>query len=308
MEFNHKPVMLDECINALNIRVNKTYVDGTLGGAGHSYYILEKLKGTGRLIGIDRDKEALEASSKRLRDFNNKILYHGNHDNITNILKDLNIDKVDGVLLDLGVSSYQLDNGDRGFSYMKNSSLDMRMNTEDKLSAYEVVNKYSEDNLINIFKTYGEERFSKKIANKIIEVRKIKHIETTFELVDIIKSCVKFNKNDGHPAKRVFQAIRIEVNNELGDLKEAIIDSCKCLNTNGRLAIITFHSLEDRIVKKAMEELEGRCTCPKDFPKCVCNYISYGKIITKKPIISTNEELEENSRAKSAKLRVFERC
>ena len=307
MEFNHKPVMLKECLDALNITDNKIYVDGTLGGAGHSYYILKKLNNTGKLIGIDRDTEALSAASKRLEEFKNKILHHGNHDDIKEILKILNIDKVDGILLDLGVSSYQLDNGERGFSYMQDAMLDMRMNKDDSLSAFDVVNKYSENQLIDIFKTYGEERFAKKIANKIIEVRKQKQINTTLELVDIIKSCVKYNKNDGHPAKRVFQAIRIEVNNELGDLKRAMIDSVLSLNPKGRLVVITFHSLEDRIVKKAFEELEGRCSCPKDFPKCICNYTSYGKIITKKPIVSTEEELNENSRAKSAKLRVFER-
>ena len=275
-------------------------------GHGHSYYILKKLNDTGRLIGIDRDNEALNAASKRLEEFENKILYHGNHDDIKEILKVLNIDKVDGILLDLGVSSYQLDNGNRGFSYMQDAPLDMRMNKDDTLSAFDVVNKYTGNQLIDIFKTYGEERFSKKIASKIIEVRKQKIINTTLELVDIIKSCVKYNKNDGHPAKRVFQAIRIEVNNELGNLKKAMIDSALSLNSKGRLVVITFHSLEDRIVKKAFEELEGRCSCPKDFPKCVCNYISYGKIITKKPIISTEDELNENSRARSAKLRVFE--
>ena len=274
---------------------------------GHSYHILKKLNNTGKLIGIDRDTEALNAAGKRLEEFHNKILYHGNHDDITEILKLLNIKKVDGILLDLGVSSYQLDNSERGFSYMQDAPLDMRMNKEDKLTAFDVVNKYSENELIDIFKTYGEERFSRRIANKIIEIRKQKEINTTLELVEIIKSCVKYNKNDGHPAKRVFQAIRIEVNNELGDLKKAVIDSVKSLNSNGRLAVITFHSLEDRIVKKAFEELEGRCTCPKDFPKCICNYTSYGKIINKKPIISKEEELNENSRARSAKLRIFEK-
>ncbi len=307
MEFNHKPVMLNECLDALNIRENKIYVDGTLGGAGHTYHILKKLNSTGKLIGIDRDKDALKVCTDRLKEFDNKILYHGNHDDIKEILTNINIPKVDGILLDLGVSSYQLDEASRGFSYMQDSSLDMRMNREDKLSAYDVVNKYSEAKLIDIFKTYGEERFSKRIAAEIIKTRSITPINTTLELVDVIKRCVKFNKNDGHPAKRVFQAIRIEVNNELELLKQTVIDSAMCLNKNGRLAIITFHSLEDRIVKKAFEELEGRCSCPSDFPKCICNYVSYGKILTKKPIVSNEEELEDNSRARSAKLRIFER-
>ena len=303
MEFKHKPVLLDECIEGLNINPDGIYVDGTLGGAGHSSHIIEKLSKNGKLIGIDRDKEAIAAAEKKLKDFSNKIIYHGNHDDIKRILEELNIGKVDGILLDLGVSSYQLDEAERGFSYMLDSKLDMRMNREDKLSAYEVINKYSEESLSKIFFDYGEERYSKKIAAKICEVRKIKPIETTFELVSIIKSTLEKQ----HPAKRVFQAIRIEVNNELGRLKEAIIDSVNCLNTSGRLLIITFHSLEDRIVKHAFEELEGKCTCPSGFPVCVCGYISYGKNITKKPIVSDESELDENPRARSAKLRIFEK-
>lgn len=309
MEFKHKPVLLDECIEGLNINPDGIYVDGTLGGAGHSSHIIEKLSKNGKLIGIDRDKEAIAAAEKKLKDFSNKIIYHGNHDDIKRILEELNIGKVDGILLDLGVSSYQLDEAERGFSYMLDSKLDMRMNREDKLSAYEVINKYSEESLSKIFFDYGEERYSKKIAAKICEVRKIKPIETTFELVSIIKSSIPFKATleKQHPAKRVFQAIRIEVNNELGRLKEAIIDSVNCLNTSGRLLIITFHSLEDRIVKHAFEELEGKCTCPSGFPVCVCGYISYGKNITKKPIVSDESELDENPRARSAKLRIFEK-
>lgn len=309
MEFKHKPVLLDECIEGLNIKPDGIYVDGTLGGAGHSSHIIQKLSKNGKLIGIDRDKEAIAAAEKKLQDFSNKLIYHGNHDDIKRILEEIGIDKVDGILLDLGVSSYQLDEAERGFSYMLDSKLDMRMNREDKLSAYEVVNKYSEDSLSKIFFDYGEERYSRRIAAKICEVRNVKPIETTLELVSVIKSSIPFKATleKQHPAKRVFQAIRIEVNNELGKLKEAVIDSVNCLNTSGRLLVITFHSLEDRIVKHAFEELEGKCTCPSGFPVCICGYVSYGKNITKKPIVSKDTELDENPRARSAKLRIFER-
>ncbi len=309
MEFKHKSVLLNECIENLNIRKGCIYVDGTLGGGGHSYEILKKLDGTGKLIGIDRDKVALEASKDRLKEFNNFELVHDNHANILNILENLGISHVDGILLDLGVSSYQLDEASRGFSYMQDSKLDMRMNMEDKLSAYEVVNNYSEDKLARIFFDYGEEKYSKSIAKNICIKREEKEIKTTFELVDIIKNSMpkKALNEKQHPAKRVFQAIRIEVNEELTKLKQAVIDSIEALNNKGRLAIITFHSLEDKIVKHTYEEMEGRCTCPKDFPVCVCNYVSYGKIITKKPITSSDEELKSNPRARSAKLRVFEK-
>lgn len=309
MEFSHKSVLLDECIEGLNIRKNLIYVDGTLGGGGHSYQILKKLNKTGLLIGIDRDKDALDAAKKRLSEFNNFKLVHDNHSNIKNILSSLNVNGVDGILLDLGVSSYQLDEPSRGFSYMNDAPLDMRMNREDKLSAYDVVNTYSEESLTNIFKNYGEEKYSKLIAKKICETRKVQNINTTFELVDIIKSAMpkKALTEKQHPAKRVFQAIRIEVNSELTLLKKAVEDSVMSLNKGGRLLIITFHSLEDKIVKHTFEELEGRCTCPKDFPICVCGCKSYGKIITKKPIIASDKEIEENPRARSAKLRIFER-
>jgi 16S rRNA (cytosine1402-N4)-methyltransferase len=309
MEFKHKPVLLDECIEGMNINPDGIYVDGTLGGGGHSFHILLNLSKNGKLIGIDRDKDAIESAGNRLKEFSNKILYHGNHDDIKRILKELDIDQVDGILLDLGVSSYQLDEADRGFSYMQDSKLDMRMNREDKLSAYDVVNKYSEENLAEIFFEYGEERYSKRIAAKICEVRNEKPIETTFELVSIIKSAIPFKATleKQHPAKRVFQAIRIEVNNELGKLRETIIDSVSLLKPSGRLLVITFHSLEDRIVKHAFEELEGKCTCPSGFPVCVCGYKSYGKNITKKPIVSKEKELDENPRARSAKLRIFEK-
>ena len=309
MEFKHKSVLLDECIENLNIRKNCVYVDGTLGGGGHSYHILEALNGTGMLIGIDRDTDALVAASEKLKEFSNFKTVHDNHANIKNILEDLEIPGVDGILLDLGVSSYQLDEADRGFSYMHDAKLDMRMNREDELSAYEVVNNYPEEKLFRIFVDYGEEKFSRNIARKICQKRESKPIETTFELVDIIKSAMpsKALNEKQHPAKRVFQAIRIEVNQELEKLKQAVEDSILSLNDGGRLCIITFHSLEDKIVKHAYEEMEGRCTCPPDFPVCVCGYKSYGKIINKKPITSSDEELEENPRARSAKLRVFER-
>jgi len=309
MEFKHKSVLLNECIENLNIRPECIYVDGTLGGGGHSYHILRELNGTGTLIGIDRDTDAIKATTQKLSEFDNFITVHDNHANIINILKELNVNSVDGILLDLGVSSYQLDEADRGFSYMHDAKLDMRMNREDKISAFEVVNNYSEDELYRIFLDYGEEKYSKSIARKICKEREIKKIETTFELVDIIKSAMpgKALNEKQHPAKRVFQAIRIEVNQELEKLKQAVIDSILSLSDGGRLAIITFHSLEDKIVKHAYEEMQGRCTCPKDFPVCVCNYKSYGKIVNKKPIVSNDEELKENPRARSAKLRVFER-
>lgn len=309
MEFKHKSVLLNECIENLNIKPSGIYVDGTLGGGGHSYEILKRLDSKGKLIGIDRDRDALFAAKEKLKEFSNLYTVHDNHANILNILKYLEISGVDGILLDLGVSSYQLDEADRGFSYMHDAKLDMRMNREDSLSAYEVVNKYSEDELARIFFDYGEERYSKSIAKKICEKRKEKNIETTLELVDIIKSAMpaKALNEKQHPAKRVFQAIRIEVNEELTKLKQAVIDAIMSLNDGGRLTIITFHSLEDKIVKHTYEEMEGRCTCPKSLPVCVCNFKSYGKIVNKKPIVSNKNELEENARARSAKLRVFEK-
>lgn len=309
MEFKHKSVLLNECIEGLNIKKDGIYVDGTLGGGGHSYEILRKLSPNGRLIGIDRDKDALNAASKKLNEFNNFTTVHDNHVNILEILKNLGIQGVDGILLDLGVSSYQLDEASRGFSYMNDAPLDMRMNREDKISAYEVVNNYSEEKLSRIFFDYGEERYSKSIAKKICKVREENKISTTLELVEVIKSAMPGSalNEKQHPAKRVFQAIRIEVNEELTKLKQAVEDSIKALNNGGRLAIITFHSLEDKIVKHTYEDMQGRCTCPKDFPVCVCNYISYGRIVNKKPIISNEEELKENPRARSAKLRIFER-
>lgn len=309
MKFNHVPVLLNECIECLDIKKGGIYVDGTLGGGGHSCCILESLGGTGKLIGIDQDKDALTYTKERLKKFSNVYYIWDRHENIKEIVKDLNIEGVDGVLLDLGVSSYQLDEASRGFSYMHDAALDMRMNKEAKVSAYDVVNNYTEEQLANIFYEYGEERYSRSIARKIVEKRKEKPIETTFELVSVITSAIpaKARNEKGHPAKRVFQAIRIEVNGELVELEKTLSDAVDILNSKGRLVVITFHSLEDRIVKKTFENLEGRCTCPKDFPKCVCGYKSYGKIITKKPILPSKDELETNSRSKSAKLRVFEK-
>ena len=308
MEFKHKPVLLEETINGLNIKQNGIYVDGTLGGAGHSKEILKQLSSKGLLVGIDRDEEALKAAKENLKEFQNVKYIHGNHDEIAEILESLEIKEVDGILLDLGVSSYQLDERNRGFSYLGNNELDMRMDKTQPLTAKKVVNTYSEEELANIIYEYGEERFSRQIARKICEYRKNKEIETTEELVNIIeKSIPAFAKKDGHPAKRTFQAIRIEVNDEIKPLYNTVRNCIKLLKPGGRLCIITFHSLEDRAVKNAYRDAQGKCTCPKDLPYCVCGAISEGKIINKKPIIATEKEQEENSRSKSAKLRIFEK-
>lgn len=308
MEFKHKSVLLEECIEGLNIKKDGIYVDGTLGGAGHSFEILKRLSTKGSLVGIDRDEEALEAAKKKLKDFKNVTYIHGNHDDIKNILEENKIEKVDGILLDLGVSSYQLDERQRGFSYMGEAKLDMRMDKSQSLTAETVVNEYSEEKLAKIIEQYGEEKFAKRIAFNIVKQRKIKPITTTMELVQIIKDSIPMSKQfDGHPAKRTFQAIRIEVNNEIEPLKETIRNCIECLKPEGRLCVITFHSLEDRAVKQAYIEAQGQCTCPKDLPYCICGYVSEGKIINKKPIIASKEEQEENSRSKSAKLRIFEK-
>ena len=308
MEFKHKPVMLEECIQGLNIKPDGIYVDGTMGGAGHSIQIINKLSKNGILIGIDRDEEALKAARENLKEFQNVKYVYGNHDEIEEILENLGIEEVDGILLDLGVSSYQLDERERGFSYLGNNELDMRMDKTQNLTAKEVVNNYPEEKLANIIYEYGEERFSRQIAKNVCIYRKTKEIETTEELVQIIeKSMPAFAKKDGHPAKRTFQAIRIEVNDEIKPLYETVRKCIKHLKTGGRLAIITFHSLEDRSVKNAYVDAQGKCTCPKDLPYCVCGAVSEGKIINKKPIIATKEEQEENSRSKSAKLRIFEK-
>jgi len=308
LKFEHKPVMLNECIEGLKIKQNGIYLDGTLGGAGHSKEIAKALNNTGILIGIDRDQEALQAARQNLKEFKNVRYIHGNHDDIVSILENENIDGVDGILLDLGVSSYQLDERNRGFSYLGENILDMRMDKTQELTAKKVVNEYSEEELSNIIYEYGEERFSRKIAYNICKRRKEKTIETTKELVEIIEESIpKSKQNDGHPAKRTFQAIRIEVNNEIKPLYNTILNCIKCLNSKGRLCVITFHSLEDRAVKKAMLDAKGKCTCPPDLPYCVCGAKSEGKIITKKPMVASKEEQEENSRSKSAKLRIFEK-
>ena len=303
MEFNHIPVLLKECIEELKIKEDGIYVDGTMGGAGHSIEIVKRLSEKGLLIGIDRDGDAINVAKDRLKKFKNVEYYNDNHDNIKNIL---NGRKVDGILLDLGVSSYQIDDESRGFSYTKETNLDMRMDKTQNLTDEKVINTYSEDDLANIIFEYGEERFARKIARNICEYRKEKDIKTTKQLVEIIEKSIPY-KEDGHPAKRTFQAIRIEVNNEIKPLYNTITDSIECLKQGGRLCVITFHSLEDRAVKKAYADNIGKCTCPKDLPYCICGNKKMGEIITKKPIIPTKEEIEKNPRSKSAKLRVFEK-
>ena len=278
------------------------------GGAGHSKEIVKKLSDKGLLIGIDRDKEALQAAKDNLKEFTNIKYIHDNHDNIKEILDKLDIEKVDGILLDLGVSSYQLDERNRGFSYLGENELDMRMDKSQSLTAKEVINTYEEEKLANIIYEYGEERFSRQIAKNICIERKKAPINTTKQLVEIIENSIpKSKQKNGHPAKKTFQAIRIEVNNEIKPLYETVKNCIECLDTGGRLCIITFHSLEDRAVKNAYIDAKGKCTCPKDLPYCVCGAKSLGEIITKKPIVATKEEQLENSRSKSAKLRIFER-
>ena len=285
MEFKHISVLLNQCINGLNIKEDGIYVDGTLGGAGHSSEILKKLSSNGTLIGIDRDEEALSVVKERLKEYKNVIYVHGNHDDIKEILTDLNICKVDGILLDLGVSSYQLDEAERGFSYTKDAPLDMRMDKTNDLTAEYIVNNYTQEKLFQIIYEYSEEKFSKSIAKKICEYRKNKEIKTTKELAEIIESAIPgFAKKDGHPAKRTFQAIRIEVNDEIRPLYNTIRNCIDVLNPGGRLCVITFHSLEDRAVKDAFVDAQGKCTFPSDLPYCVCGYKSLVKILTKKTI------------------------
>jgi 16S rRNA (cytosine1402-N4)-methyltransferase len=310
MEFVHKPVLFDECMDNLNIKADGIYVGGTLGGAGHSLGIAKSLNKNGTLIGIDRDVEALAVSKQRLAEVNPKvILVNDNHKNIKDILSNLGIYKADGILLDLGVSSYQLDNKDRGFSYRFDAPLDMRMNTNDKMTAKTVVNECTKEELMKIFRDYGEEKWSARIAEFIVAEREKKPIETTFELVDIIKAAVPAGAREekGHPAKRVFQAIRIYVNEEISELENAVRNAIDSLNVGGRLCIITFHSLEDRIVKEVFNEEAKSCICPPDFPTCVCGKKSRIKLVNRKPILPTDEELEINLRAHSAKLRVAEK-
>lgn len=306
MEFKHISVLKNESIEGLNIKPGGLYVDGTLGGGGHG---LEILKAGGRLIGIDRDSEAIKAAGERLKGCENVSLVHDNFCNISEILDSLSVDKADGFLLDLGVSSYQLDNGERGFSYNTDAPLDMRMDRDKSCSAFDVVNSYSEDELNRVIKEYGEEKWSRRIARFIIEERRVKPIETTFELNTVIKKAIpkKAREKGGHPSKRTFQAIRIGVNNELGIIETTIETMADRLNPGGRICIITFHSLEDRIVKNTFKRLENPCVCPREFPVCVCGKKPKVKIITRKPVTAGEAELGENNRAHSAKLRIAER-
>lgn len=309
MTFNHKSVLLNEVIESLNIKADGYYVDGTLGGGGHALEVVKRLE-SGKLIGIDRDSDAIKAATQRLNDYiNNVIIIRDNYVNIENILKRENIGKVDGIYIDLGVSSYQLDTAERGFTYRFDAPLDMRMDDRNELKASDIVNDYSESELFHIIRDYGEDRFAKNIAKHIVEYRNKKRIETTFELVDIIKASIpmKIQVTGGHPAKRTFQAIRIELNKELEVLTDSLDVMIDLLKPGGRLSVITFHSLEDRIVKQAFKKAESPCVCPKKFPVCVCGNKSKGRVITRKAILPSEEELEENSRSKSAKLRVFEK-
>ena len=309
MTFNHKSVLLNEVIESLNIKADGYYVDGTLGGGGHALEVVKRLE-SGKLIGIDRDSDAIKAATQRLNDhINNVIIIRDNYVNIENILKRENIGKVDGIYIDLGVSSYQLDTAERGFTYRFDAPLDMRMDDRNELKASDIVNDYSESELFHIIRDYGEDRFAKNIAKHIVEYRSKKRIETTFELVDIIKASIpmKIQVTGGHPAKRTFQAIRIELNKELEVLTDSLDVMINLLKPGGRLSVITFHSLEDRIVKQAFKKAESPCVCPKKFPVCVCGNKSKGRVITRKAILPSEEELEENSRSKSAKLRVFEK-
>ncbi|MGN1223330.1 MAG: 16S rRNA (cytosine(1402)-N(4))-methyltransferase RsmH [Christensenellales bacterium] len=309
MEFKHIPIMLNEIIDELNIKPNGVYVDCTVGGAGHSSKISEKLSEKGLLICFDKDEEALNVSKERLDKFScRKIFIHSDFHDYKKQLMALNIEKVNGVLIDLGVSSYQLDNGERGFSYMQNGNLDMRMDKDKKLSAYDVVNKYSSQDLTKIFYDYGEEQFTKSIVNNIIKERQVKPIETTFELVDIINKSVPTKvRIDKTSVKRVFQAIRIEVNGELEGLKEALLDIIDSLNVDGRFCVLTFHSLEDRIVKDVFKLESTDCICDKKLPICVCNHKKSIELVNKKPIVASEKEKEANSRSKSAKLRVVKK-
>ena len=309
MEFHHKSVLLDECIQGLNIKPDGIYLDGTLGGAGHSSQIVRRLT-TGRLIGVDRDQVALEAAVQRLAPWKERVtLVHSNFKDIDGILDRLGIEKVDGMLFDLGVSSPQLDDGQRGFSYMADAPLDMRMNREDRLTAYDVVNQWPREELRRILYEYGEERYAPQIAGAIDRKRQNAPIETTLQLVDVIRGALPAQalREKQHPAKRSFQAIRIAVNDELGSVRQMLEEAIPRLNPQGRLAVITFHSLEDRIVKSAMAAAAKGCTCPPEFPVCVCGKKPQVKLINRKPITSSPEELEENPRARSAKLRVCER-
>ena len=310
MNFRHTSVLLEPSIEQLQIRPNGIYVDGTLGGGGHSYHIADRLTEDGRLIGIDRDEDAICAASKRLEPFTDRVtIVKNNYGNIREVLDRLEISQVDGILLDLGVSSYQLDTAERGFSYMADAPLDMRMDREESRTAWDIVNTYSEQELFRVIRDYGEDRFAKNIAKHIVKQREEKPVETTGELVKIIQGAIpmKVQKTGGHPAKRTFQAIRIELNRELTVIDEVIDTMIDVLKPGGRLCIITFHSLEDRIVKSRFRTAENPCICPREFPVCVCGRKSKGHVVTRKPILPSETEMEENPRARSAKLRVFEK-
>lgn len=309
MDFSHKSVLLNETIEGLNVRKGKIYLDGTLGGAGHSYEILKKLHRTGLLIGIDQDQEALKAARERLSEFKNVEYFNLNYIDFEKALDELGIEKIDGVLLDIGVSSYQFDNPERGFSYRFDAPLDMRMDKSLEISAKDIVNTYSEDEITEIIREYGEEKWASRISKFIVQERKNKKIDTTFELVEIIKNAIPAGarRNGPHPAKRTFQALRIEVNKELDVLKNSIDKFVHRLNPGGRIAIITFHSLEDRIVKNSFKYLEKDCICPPTSPICTCNKKREIKIITRKPITASEDELKENNRSHSAKLRIAEK-
>lgn len=310
MEFAHIPVMLNECLEGLNIKAGGTYVDGTVGGAGHSIEIVKRLSENGRLICVDKDEDALKAAGERLAPYKDRVTFiHDDYKNLVNELDSIGVGKVDGILLDLGVSSYQLDNAERGFSYMKDAPLDMRMDRSQRISAHEVVNGYTESELARILFDYGEEKLARQIARNIVRARSEKPIETTLELAKIVEDTypAKTRWKFGHPAKRTFQAIRIEVNDELSSLGEAVTAMARRLEKGGRMAVITFHSLEDRIVKSAFKELSLACTCPPDFPVCVCGKVQEVELVNKKPITASEEELESNSRSQSAKLRVIEK-
>ena len=311
MEFNHKSVLLQETIENLNIKPDGIYVDGTLGGAGHSYEIAKRLSDKGRLIGIDQDADAIAAATERLAEYKDRVtIIRSNYAAMKSELQKIGITQVDGILLDLGVSSFQLDTPERGFTYREEDApLDMRMDQRQSKTARDIVNGYSEQELYRIIRDFGEDRFAKNIAKHIVKERQKKEIETTGELTEIIRASIpmKVQATGGHPAKRTFQAIRIELNRELEVLQDNLDEMIDLLADDGRFCIITFHSLEDRIIKTSFRKNENPCTCPKEFPVCVCGNVSKGKVITRKPILPSEEELEENKRAKSAKLRVFER-
>lgn len=311
MAFQHTSVLLHETVDGLNIRPDGIYVDATLGGGGHAFQVCSRLNSKGRFIGIDQDAAAIEAASARLSVFGEKVtIIRSNYCDMKARLQEIGIDKVDGIMIDLGVSSYQLDTADRGFSYRMDAPLDMRMDQRQTMTAKDIVNTYSEMELFHVIRDYGEDRFAKNIAKHIVAERQKSPIETTGQLVEIIRQSIpmKVQKTTGHPAKRTFQAIRIELNRELDVLKDTLDDMIDLLNPGGRLCVITFHSLEDRIVKSNFRRNENPCTCPSDFPVCVCGKVSKGRVVARKPILPGEEELEVNSRSKSAKLRIFERA